>query len=84
MTTKTTYGSCPKCGESCQPDWDYIPGKNPDDIIEETAICCDCKIAFSYRYTRAFNDVHETYHEVWEAVNIEDISGWGFTPRECD
>ena len=67
----TTYGECPRCGQSCQPDFDQMPDANGD--YTEYAVCCDCEIVWGYQGN--INDDRETHHEVWEPLNIEEFNG---------
>lgn len=74
MKDLTRYGECPKCGESCQPDFD---SETETEIVEFT-ICCNCLIG--WYYFREPDDKKESHYDVWEPMMIEDVSLWGILP----
>ena len=80
----TTYGECPGCGRSCQPDVVGVWREQGD--LEEYAVCCGCRIVWSYVYPAEERDKWrntEPWERVYEPVNIETFEEFGTIPFEC-
>jgi len=53
MVKVSEYGECPVCGHICQPD--SIPTWYA--VIEEYAVCCECKTAWNIYRTNITDDL---------------------------
>lgn len=73
------YGECPKCGQSCQPDYENINNPNVEYVV-----CCDCRITWLLYHEDETDKRDET--EPWRTYridNIETFEEWGGIPYEC-
>lgn len=78
----TTYGECPACGQSCQPDVVGSGTPDKDGFIEEYAVCCDCELVWNYLRDTTQPEP-EVYEERWEPTAIETFDTFG-QPYECE